>query len=248
VNNLANAELRKLATTTSSRLTAAIAITAAPTLTVINTYTAGHNGQPPLTTSAGLHHVLNSGVLVAMVMLGLGIVATAGEHRHGTIVPTLLAEPRRRRILAAKIIVYAGVGAAVAAVSFAFAVAAAVPALAGHHVHHLPADTHLMLAGAVAEGAIFAVIGVALGAITRNTVGAVTAAVTWVALVEAVLIHSAVPQLAKWLPSGAAMALDRTTAEPTALLHPPTALTVLVAYAVSLSIIAAHAVAHRDVL
>jgi hypothetical protein len=51
-----------------------------------------------------------------------------------------------------------------------------------------------LLAGAIAEGVMFAVIGVTFGAITRNTVGAITAAVTWVALIDAVLIHGAAPR------------------------------------------------------
>jgi ABC-type transport system involved in multi-copper enzyme maturation permease subunit len=220
-------------------------VLAAPLLTVVNTYTAGSHGQPPLDSTAGLHHVLNSGVLVAMVMLGLGIVCVGGEYRHGTIVATLLAEPRRRHVLLAKTITLAALGAMVAAVGFALAVAAAVPSLALHDVHRLPSDLVLMFVGAVAEGTLFAVIGVALGAITRSTVAAIVAAITWVAVVEAVILHAAVPSLARWLPSGTAMALDRTTDGPH-LLPPAAALATLALYAAALTIVAVHTITTRD--
>jgi hypothetical protein len=93
ITRLVHAEIPKLSSTLSARVTIAAAVSAAPVLTVVNTYTASTHGQPPLTTPDGLHHVLNSGVLVAMVMLGLGIVCMAGEHRHGTIVPTSSPNP-----------------------------------------------------------------------------------------------------------------------------------------------------------
>jgi ABC-type transport system involved in multi-copper enzyme maturation permease subunit len=246
MNRLISAEVRKLTSTRSTQVTVALALISAPVTTVINTYTAGTNGQPRLDTVEGLHHVLNSAVLVAMVMLGLGVVTMAGEYRHGTVVPTFLGEPRRTRVVVAKVVVMGAVGAVVAGVSFGLAVAAAVPALALHGVHHLPADTAPMLAGAIVEGAVFAVLGVGLGAVTRNTVGAIIGAVVWVAVVEAMVLHAVVPSLARWLPSGTAMALDRTTSDPGALLNPLVAGGVLLAYAVGLAVLGARVVVSRD--
>ena len=245
MNNSIRAELHKLATTRSARIAAVVALAMAPILTVVNTYTAGTNGQPSLATSAGLHHVLNSGVLVAMIMLGLGIVSVGAEYRYGTIGPTFLSEPRRLRVLLAKTVTLGAVGGLLAAVSFALAVVAAVPSLAIHHIHRLPADAPLMLAGAVVEGILFAVIGVGLGAITRSTVAAIVAAVVWVGVVEAVVLRAVAPSFAKWLPSGTAMALDRTT-DARDLLQPVVALVVLVAYAAAVTALGARALTTRD--
>jgi hypothetical protein len=73
-----------------------------------------------------------------------------------------------------------------------------------HGLHHVnPRRQHLMLAGAIAERAIFAVIGVTLGAITRKTAEPSPLASTWVASSHP-CSSTAPPQGAKWLPSGEA--------------------------------------------
>jgi ABC-2 type transport system permease protein len=247
VTNTIRSESRKLTATRTTRVTVALALAAAPILTVINSYAAGRNGQAGLDTTAGIHHVFNAGVLVAMVMLALGIHAVACEHRFATIIPTLLAEPRRLRVLFAKAGVLGAAGAAVAAASFGLAVAVAIPSLAIHGVHRLPADLLLMFAGAITEGALFGVIGVALGAITRSTVTAIVAAVAWVGVIESVVLHNIAPSVAKWLPSGVAMAVDRTT-DTRNLLAPPVAAAVLLTYAAALIVAAARLTSERDAL
>ena len=50
-------------------------------------------------------------------------------------------------------------------------------------------------------------IGVALGALTRNTIGAIVAAITWTVFVEQVIEAAIVPGIDKWLPTGAAIGL-----------------------------------------
>ena len=43
-------------------------------------------------------------------------------------------------------------------------------------------------------------IGVALGALTRNTIGAIVAAIAWTLFVEQVILAAIVPGIEKWLP------------------------------------------------
>jgi ABC-2 type transport system permease protein len=248
MNDLVRSELVKLRTTFSFRMTVLLVLIAAPVIAVVNTFTAGMNGQPTLDTWAGVHHALGTSVYLSMAMLGLGIVSVASEYRFGTIVPTLLAEPRRRRVLFAKTAALAGVGAVVGAVGFGLTAAVSMPALAFHGVHGLPSDVPQMLAGATVGGAMFAAIGVALGEITRNTVAAVVGAIVWISLIETTVLHAAVPWLAKWLPSGAAMALDRSAAGTGPLLNPVVATVVLLGYAAALTVVAARYAQTRDSL
>jgi ABC-2 type transport system permease protein len=54
---------------------------------------------------------------LAMFALVLGIRTFTDEFRHGSIVPTLVVTPDRRRVVAAKVITSAAAGAALAAVA-----------------------------------------------------------------------------------------------------------------------------------
>ena len=66
--------------------------------------------------------------------------------------------------------------------------------------------TQLWWGAALASGT-YAMLGVALGALTRNTVAAVLGALAWVQVVEVGILQGAVPSVAKWLPTGAAVAV-----------------------------------------
>ena len=112
-------------------------------------------------------------------MLGVGIATMAGEFRHGTCVPTFLITPRRREVVVAKLITVTGLGAIVGAISFGLALAVAVPALGHKGIHHLAGDTPQIWLGATVATALFGALGVALGAITRNTVIAIIGAIGW---------------------------------------------------------------------
>ena len=56
-------------------------------------------------------------MLTALVLVSLGVLSTAGEWSHGTVQTTFLLEPRRGRVMAAKAVAVALMGAVVAAVA-----------------------------------------------------------------------------------------------------------------------------------
>ena len=96
--------------------------------------TAGHDGNPPLHRGSLIELAHAPYAIVAGAALLAGILGVAGEFRHQTITATLLAAPRRRRLLTAKVVVHAGLGILLAVVAAAVNLAVAIPWLAARDV------------------------------------------------------------------------------------------------------------------
>ncbi len=77
-----------------------------------------------------------------------------------------------------------------------------------------------------------------MGALTRNTVGAIIGALGWVFLVEVAILQPLAPSLAKWLPTGAAIALTTPTEAGGTNLAPAAAALVLVAWSAVVALVA----------
>jgi hypothetical protein len=169
---LARAELRKLFTTRALPVSFAIAIVLAIGSVIIDAMVAGKNGTPRLGTDAAVYQMLKFGAIPCVVMLILGILAAGSEFRHRTIVPVLLATPHRARVFAVKVAVVAGLGAVFSAVTFGLGLGTVVATLSAHGIGHLPPEVARLYLGTVVSSACFGMIGVALGALTRNTIGA----------------------------------------------------------------------------
>ena len=242
---LARAELRKLFTTKALPVSFAIAVVLAIGSVIIDATVAGQNGAARLGTDANVYQMLKFGAITCVVMLILGILAAGSEFRHRTIIPVLLATPHRARIFAVKVAVIAGLGAIFSAVVFGLGLGTIVLTLSAHGMHHLPAGVGQLYVGTVISSACFGMIGVALGALTRNTIGAIVAAIAWTLFVEQVILAAIVPGIEKWLPTGAAIGL---TNAPGAghVLSPVAAGLVLTGYAVALLVAASRTTMRRD--
>ena len=140
----------------------------------------------------------------------VAVLAAAGEFQHRTIRTTLLQEPRRRKLVAAKAIVAAGYGATVTLVGTVAAVIVGAISLHAEHkpVGSLDADMWLRLFGSVTIGAMWAVLAAGLGMLARNSAVALVGVLLWKFVLEGVLPNlTRSGEVSRWLPSGAADAM-----------------------------------------
>jgi hypothetical protein len=130
-----------------------------------------------------------------------GTLATTAEFRHQTLTPTFLATPRRGVVLGAKFVTLAVVGAVygVAALIASVGLGASILAATGHDAGLGHSDTWLLFARIVLAMAIWAVIGVGLGALIPSQVAAIVIVLAFTQFVEPIL--RLVSTFADWMAS-----------------------------------------------
>jgi ABC-2 type transport system permease protein len=242
-------EIESLKLRTTWGIYVSLGITAFLTLVsvVTNIELAGKSGAPALGTVDNVSKTLSVAAVSSTVMLIMGILLMAGEYRHRTILGTYLGEPRRGRVVAAKLVAVGLLGAVVGAVTFGLALGEAIPLYAAKGIHDLPVDVPQMWVGAILTSACYGLLGVALGALTRNTVGAIVGGLIWTQVVEVVILQPLVPSLAKWLPTGAGVALTSAGKDVAHLLPPGVAALVLLGWAAVMSVLAARFTVSREI-
>ncbi|MEV4049919.1 ABC transporter permease [Amycolatopsis sp. NPDC049688] len=158
--------------------------------------------------------------IVAQLIIGvLGILVVTAEHATGLMQTSLIATPRRHRLLAAKLVVAVAVAVVAGQVLMfaAFFVGQAV--LAGHGVPHArlgdPGVLPAVLGGGLYLAAI-ALLAAGLGTIMRATAGALATLVGIVFLVPAMagLFPAGLRQLFSYWPTLGAAAIFKTVPDP----------------------------------
>jgi ABC-2 type transport system permease protein len=138
---------------------------------------------------ADVRSVLSSAGASGLMMLILGVVASAGEYRHGTIAWTLLVTPVRLRVAAGQALACALGGAAVATVAAILTAVVALPWLAGRDAPSLSSGEVLgIFLGGILYGALAGAFGAGLGALLRNQVVAVVLVLVFLFVVDPTLI------------------------------------------------------------
>jgi ABC-2 type transport system permease protein len=190
----------------------------------------------------------------AIIVLVVALLAMTTEFRHGTIGRTLQLTPSRTRVLAAKL----GVGVVYATAFFVVSLVVVAALLLFGSVTR---DAGLQIGGEVGRSlwqglvglALNAILGVAVGALVRSQVVAITVLLVWLFVVEN-LVAALWPEIGRWMPFQALNALflsDEVLANvPEGMvtpLEPTLALVTFLGYVVVASVIAVMLLRVRDV-
>jgi ABC-2 type transport system permease protein len=170
------------------------------------------SGLPAVGTPQYEELILATAANANVLFLILGIIGMTQEYRHRTATPTFLTTPRRGRVVVAKLLAYA-----LAAVPFALLVVAvnyvvvAIHAGARGSAPALDSDNLTTLGSSGLALVIYAVLGVGIGALLRNQVGAIVAGLVYLFVVEPIIRQiPATSGAYKWMPGGAMEALTAT--------------------------------------
>ena len=189
--------------------------------------------------------VLDNSRLLALV---LGVLIITGEYRHKTVTPTFLAEPRRGRVVTAKLGVGFGAGVVMGALTMLAGLILGL-VLVAVKVHscqtfggveqgmsqavcsarnglYYVANTHDMwhdwsqiAPGVILGTGLFAVYGLGLGALLKNQIVAVVVGLIFTLVVETI-IGAIWPTIGEYLPGQAATALEDATRTTLVSTHP----------------------------
>jgi ABC-2 type transport system permease protein len=202
-------------------------------------------GADQLSTRSHQLEVFQVGTRAGMLFAGLvGAIAFTAEARYGTIRPTFLVSPRRGPVIAAKLVVSGLAGIVFGLLAEGLMTGAATVGLAARGIdNQLTGGDYLqLLVGGATAAALWAAMGVGIGALVRNQVGAVVGLCAWMFLVES-LSEGFVPDAGRLLPGGAGLALAGNSDE----LSAAAAALLLVLYAAAASVAGLLTTLRRDI-
>jgi hypothetical protein len=184
---------------------------------------------------------------VTVIALILGILTVTQELRFGTATPTFLVAPRRGRLVLAKMTVMGAVGLALGACCLAIGLPLAVVFMhARGEIVTWDLKVWQVAAGAALAVMLYALLGVAVGALVRNQIAAIAGSLTWLLVVEA-LVTAMSSGAARWLPGGATSMVLQSGGWFGQSLGPPLlGVAILVTYAVVLAGLGVRFTIRRD--
>jgi len=180
--------------------------------------------------------LLSLGSLAAVFSALAGVLLVTSEYRYGTIRPTILFNPERSHVFAAKVVAgaLAGVTFGVLSEAIGWAIGYAILDGRGISVVLSSGDILLLTLGGLAGAALWGAIGAALGTIIHSQVGGVITLFAW-ALVVDDLLFGLVPSVGRFTPTRAQDALMGLRVQH--LVSPGVGAITLIAWAGALSLI-----------
>lgn len=171
-------------------------------ITVIESVRSGSGGGvvPSLATAAGQRSIVTATGLAILLAAVFGTTVSTGDFRYRTATDTYLDDPNRVRVLVAKLMASAVVGAmfGVVAAGVATAMGLGFVAARGDQLALTGSSIARYAGGTVVAASLLSAAGAGLGALIRSQLAAVIAVFAWGFAVEqlvAVLSKSAAPYL-----------------------------------------------------
>jgi ABC-2 type transport system permease protein len=224
-------ELRKMATTRTN-LGLLLGLVA---LILFGVTAGGLGAEADLSLVENQRELIGNGSFAAVFAAMIGLMAMTSEFRHGTIRATFVFTPARTLVVAAKVLASFIVGIAFGALGAGLALGSGVAMIEarGFDVLIDSGDVRRLLLGGIAMSALWAAVGVGLGALVRNQVFAIVGLFAWVFVVE-ILLFQYLPEIARYAPGAAGTAMTGDTVGDSSidLLPALTGGAVLAAYAV----------------
>ena len=253
MGRLIAAELRKLATTRLWLwlLLGSLALTALFASLGIAFSDDPENPSPPLSSPQGQQTILSVGQGAAGSLVAvLAAIGITGEYRHRTATVTFLSTPHRGQVVLAKALTYVlvAIGYGLACVALTLAIVLPWLGSMGIDVSLTGGGNLATLVGVVVAVALYALIGVGLGALLRDQVATVVALLVYLYVVEPVITRiPALGDFSKFLPASAGAALSQVSQQGVEFLSAWQGGAVLAAYGALLAAVGTMLVVRRDV-
>ena len=240
------AELRKMATTRTN-----VGLFLGMIALILVGVIAGAFGEEAdLAQLINQRELVGNGSFAAVFAAMIGVMAMTSEFRHGTIRATFVFTPARGRVVSAKVLASLIVGIAFGALGagIALGTGTAMIRARGYDVLLDSGDVRSLLIGGIVMSALWAALGVGLGALVRNQVAAIVGLFAWVFVVE-ILVFQYLPALGRYAPgaAGTAMTGDIIGDSSVDLLSPPVGGLLLAAYAAAFVLVSMVMIKRRDV-
>jgi ABC-2 type transport system permease protein len=156
--------------------------------------------------------LVGNGAFAAAFAALIGVMAMTSEFRHGTIRATFVFTPARTRVVVAKVLASILVGIGFGALGSAIGLGTGVGMIRarGFDVLIDSGDVRQLLLGTIVMAALWAALGVGIGAVLRNQVMAIVGLFAWVFVVE-ILLFQYLPGVGRYAPGAAGTAMTGST-------------------------------------
>ena len=185
---LIRSELLKLRTARTFIVLMGLGLFLSILISVLTAALADYSHLSPGDATPVVDAISNASVILFFLLM-LGVLSITTEFRHGSIAATLLVEPDRRRLLAAKAIAASAVGALIGLFGAGLSLLIYAAILPGRSLSLDTAATQVieLIAGMTAAGALMTALGVGVGALVRKQTPAIVGVLVYLFLIEPIV-------------------------------------------------------------